>query len=140
MPRDDAENFARSLRFGGADGVGDALSVGLRNHLSHQLPDEPPPPNEPPPPENPPLPENPPPSKDPPPPEKPPEEPDHQDDSGAHTVPDLRQRSFGLFGMAVPDLRRRSFGLFGMAPTIMTKTSQKTPSAKIRISIVPQGV
>src|SRR5436309_2513610 len=89
----------------------------------HQLPDEPPPPNEPPPPENPPPPEKPSPEK--PPPEKPPEEPDHQDDPEGQPLPDLP--------------RRRLFGWLGIAPTIMMKTSQNTPSAKIRTSILPQG-
>src|SRR5262245_4436000 len=102
------------------------------DHLDpHQLPDEPPPPNEPPPPEKPPPPENPPSPENPPPPEKspppenPPEEPDHQDDSGDQGLAALR--------------RRRPFGWRGIAPTIMTKTIPNMPSARIRISIVPQG-
>src|SRR5262245_35911339 len=92
--------------------------------MSHQLPDEPPPPNEPPPPEKPPpSPEKPPPEN--PPPEKPPEEPDHQGDEDDH-------------GLRLS--RRRLFGEAGIAPTILMKTNQNTPNAKIRISIVPHGV
>src|SRR4029450_7537637 len=80
--------------------------------MAHQLPEEPPPPHQQPPPENPP-------------PEKPPEDPDHQGEPDDH---------------GLPPRRRRLFGWAGIAPTILMKTSQNTPSAKIRISIVPQGV